>query len=153
MLDHSHDLQLFRRLMDDGELAVKALGQAAFELTLVPHEVDPALLSLFDSLCGLVSGGVRTYIECLEEARDLTPAPDRSDLERLLVAVDRLVALEDHYDTAERTLLERLVRESSDFRQLYLLSTIATRLDAACDSIVRSGLLVRDYVLGIAPRM
>jgi len=70
----------------------------------------------------------------------------------MFVTVDRLVALEDHCDAAERAVLEHLIRASGDFRELHLVSTIAGHLDTAFDALVRSGLVVRDYVLGIAPR-
>jgi len=152
LLDHSAELQHFRQLVTDGDRAVRALEQTAFTLTLVPIETNPAALSLLDSLCGLVNGGVREYVQLLEEARDLSGGVVRSDLERFLVTVDRLVALEDHCDAAERAVLEHLIRASGDFRELHLVSTIAGHLDTAFDALVRSGLVVRDYVLGIAPR-
>jgi len=152
LLDHSDELQHFRQLVTDGDRAVRALEQTAFTLTLVPVETSPAVLSLLDSLCGLVNGGVREYVQLLEEARDLSGGLVRSDLERFLVTVDRLVALEDHCDAAERAVLEHLIRASGDFRELHLVSAIAGHLDTAFDALVRSGLIVRDYVLGIAPR-
>jgi len=151
MLNQSPDAQPFKLLMADGATAVKAVEEAALTLTLVPHETDGTVLSLLDSLCGLVAGGIREYVRCLEEARDLAGGADRSGLDRFLVTIDRLVALDDQCDEAERAVLERLVRGSSDFRELHLCSAIGSGLDAVYDSVARSCLIVRDYVLGIAP--
>jgi hypothetical protein len=137
--------------MTDGDHAVKSLEHAAFSLTLIPAETDPALLSMLDSMCALVSNGVHEYVRLLEEARDLTRSPARSDLERFLVTVDRLVALDEHCDAAERLMLERLIRGPADFRELHLMSGIARHLDVAFDALVRSSLMVRDHVLGVAP--
>lgn len=152
LLDRSTELEHLRQLMANGDHAVKALEQAAFTLTLLPAEGDPALMTLLDSFCGLFASGVREYVRLLEEARDLTRAPDRADLERFLVAVDRLVALDDHCDAAERSVLERLIRGPADFRVLHLLSTVVEHLSAAFDALVRSSLIVRDHVLGISSR-
>ena len=151
LIDHSNELHHFRRLMTDGDHAVKSLEHAAFALTLIPAETDAALLSMLDSMCSLVSNGIHEYVRLLEEARDLTRSPDRSDLERFLVTVDRLVALDEHCDAAERLMLERLIRGPADFRELHLISGIARHLDVAFDALVRSSLMVRDHVLGVAP--
>jgi hypothetical protein len=151
LIDHSNELHHFRRLMTDGDHAVKSLEHAAFSLTLIPAETDPALLSMLDSMCALVSNGIHEYVRLLEEARDLTRSPARSDLERFLVTVDRLVALDEHCDAAERLMLERLIRGPADFRELHLMSGIARHLDVAFDALVRSSLMVRDHVLGVAP--
>lgn len=150
VLDHSGDPQPFRRLMNNGEQAVRSLERSAFALTLMPLECDATAVALLDSLCSLVTSGVREYVRCLEEARDLTRAPDRADLDRFLVTVDRLVALEHHCDAAERAVLERLIRGTGDFRELHLFSAVAGHLDGAFDSLVQSGLIVRDYVLAVA---
>jgi uncharacterized protein Yka (UPF0111/DUF47 family) len=151
LIDHSNELHHFRRLMTDGDHAVKSLEHAAFALTLIPAETDAALLSMLDSMCSLVSNGIHEYVRLLEEARDLTRSPDRSDLERFLVTVDRLVALDEHCDAAERLMLERLIRGPADFRELHLISGIARHLDVAFDALVRSSLMVRDHVLGVTP--
>jgi uncharacterized protein Yka (UPF0111/DUF47 family) len=146
-----HGAQL-RRLLSEGDKAVKVLDEAAFILTLVPNGIDAGLADLLDQLADLTSRAVREYIRCLEDARDLSRGAARPDLERFLVTVDRLVTLEDSCDEAERAIRERVLRgPSSDFREVYVLSELTRRLDLATDWVVQSGLLVRDYVLSIAP--
>jgi hypothetical protein len=151
LVAQSPDAWRFRQLMGDSDRAVKVLERTAFTLTLVPAEIDPSLLALLDSFCGLVNYGVREYVRLLDEARDLSRAPDRSDLEQFLVTVDRLVALEDHCNAAERTMLERLIQGSADFRELYLLSAITEHLDSAFEMLVRSSLIVREHVVSLGP--
>jgi uncharacterized protein Yka (UPF0111/DUF47 family) len=146
-----HGAQL-RHLLSEGDKAVKVLEEAAFILTLVPNGIDGGVADLLDQLADLASRAVREYIRCLEDARELSRGAARPDLERFLVTVDRLVTLEDSCDEAERAIRERVLRgSSSDFREVYVLSELTRRLDLATDSVVRSGLLVRDYVLSIAP--
>ena len=146
-----HGAQL-RRLLWEGDTAVRVLEEAGFLLTLVPHAIDSGVADLLDQLADLASRAAREYVRCLEDARDLTRGAARPDLERFLVTVDRLVTLEDSCDEAERAVRERVLRApSSDFREVYVLSELTQRLDRATDSVVQSGLLVRDYVLSIAP--
>jgi len=152
LLDRSSELDHLRQLLANGDRAVRALEQAAFTITLVPIEGDPSVMTHLDSYCGLFASAVREYVQLLEEARDLTRAPHRADLERFLVAVDRLVALDDHCAAAKRTVLERLIRGPADFRVLHLLSTVVEHLSVAFDALVRSSLIVRDHVLGISSR-
>jgi hypothetical protein len=152
LIDRASELKHLRQLLANGDRAVRSLEQAAFTLTLVPAEGDPALMTLLDSFCSLFASGVREYVRLLEEARDLTRAPHRADLERFLVAVDRHVALDDHCDEAKRTVLERLIRGPADFRVLHLLSTVVEHLSVAFDALLGSSLIVRDHVLGISSR-
>jgi len=146
-----HGVQL-RRLLSAGDNAVRDLQEAAFILTLVPTGIDGGVADLLDQLADLASRAVKEYVRCLEDARDLSRGAARPDLERFLVTVDRLVDLEDSSDEAERAIRERVLRgPSTDFREVYVLSELTRGLDRATDSVVQSGLLVRDYVLSIAP--
>jgi hypothetical protein len=149
LIDRANELPHLRSLLANGNRAVRAVERTVFTLTLVPAGIDPALMTLLDSLCDLVRHGAREYVRLLEEARDLARSPSRADVERLVVAVDRLVALDDHCDAAGRTVLEGLIRGAADFRALHLLSAIAGQLDAAFDAFVRSSLIVRDHVLSL----
>jgi uncharacterized protein Yka (UPF0111/DUF47 family) len=146
-----HGRQL-RHLLAEGDRTVKVLEEAAFVLTLIPSGIEAGVAVLLDQLADLASRAVREYVRCLEDARDLSRIAARPDLERFLVTVDRLATLEESCDEAERAIRERVLRAPmSDFREVYVLFELARRLDGATDAVVQSGLLVRDYVLRIAP--
>ena len=60
--------------------------------------------------------------------------------------------MEDSCDTAERKLKQRMFRSNGiDFRTVYVVAELTRQLDRATDSLVQSGLLVRDYVLSVSP--
>jgi len=141
-----------RRLLSEGDRAVKVLEEAAFTLTLVPETIDDAVATLLDELADLASRATREYVRCLEDARNLSRSMARAELERFLVTVDRLATIEDSCDETERAVRERMFRGSAaDFREVYVLSELTRQLDRATDSVVHSGLLVRDYVLSVSP--
>ena len=143
-----------RRLLSEGNRAVKVFEEAAFTLTLVPENIDAGVAELLDELADLASRASRKYLRCLEDARDLSRRTGRQDLERFLITVDRLVALEDRCDEAERAVKQRMLRGDGngiDFRTVYVVSELTRQLERATDSLVHSGLLVRDYVLSVSP--
>ena len=141
-----------RRLLSEGDRASKVLDEAAFTLTLVPDGIDGSIAALLDELADLASRAAREYVRCLEDARDLSRTTGRAELERFLVAVDRLAEIEHSCDEAERAVRERMFRgNATDFRQVYVVSELTRQLDRATDSLVHSGLLVRDYVLSVSP--
>jgi hypothetical protein len=151
-IDGVADGRYLRRLLSQGDRAVKVLEEAAFTLTLVPDGIDGGVAALLDQLAELSSRAAREYVRCLEDAKDLSRATGRPDLERFLVAVDRLAMLEDSCDDAERAVRERMFHgTTTDFRSVYVVSELTRQLDRATDSVVHSGLLVRDYVLSVAP--
>jgi len=141
-----------RRLLSEGDRAVKVLEEAAFTLTLLPERIDTTVAALLDELADLASRAAREYVRCLEDARNLSRATARPELERFLVAVDRLATIEETCDGAERAVRERVFHGTTvDFREVYVLTELTRQLDRATDSVVHSGLLVRDYVLSVSP--
>jgi len=151
-IDNVADGWHLRRLLSEGDRAVKVLDEAAFTLTLVPDGLDPSVAGLLDELADLASRAAREYVRCLEDAKDLSRSTGRAELERFLVAVDRLAMIENSCDDAERAVRERMFRGGAiDFRQMYVVSELTRQLDRATDSLVHSGLLVRDYVLSVSP--
>lgn len=143
---------LLRRLLSEGDRAVKVLDEAAFTLTLVPESIDAEVAALLDQLAELAGRATREYVRCLEDAQDLSRNTARAELERFLVTVDRLAAIDDSCDEAERAVKQRMFRgTAADCRDVYLLSELTRQLDRATHSVVHSGLLVRDYVLRVSP--
>ncbi len=124
-----------------------ALEYAAFRLTLVPEQTDRHGVALLDDLADLCSQGARDYVRCIEDARDVRRTPTRSDMERFLVAVDRLRELEQQAHSAERTIEGTLMHGSGDFRQVQSLSGVARSFHDAIGALARCSVIVRDYVL------
>jgi hypothetical protein len=134
-------------LLTEADQAVDALEQAAFLLTLVPRAAMADGVGALAPLADLVSLATREYVRSLECARDLPREPVRSDLESLLVAVDRLQQIEHDADGVQRSAEAQLVRTCAGFRELHVLSRIVDALEEAADALGRCGLLVRDYAM------
>ena len=148
-VDHAPQL---RRLLAEGDRAVKVFEEAGFTLTLVPDSLDAEVAGLLDRLVDLAGHAAREYVSCLEDACELSRSTERPELDRFLVTVERLATMEASCDEAERKLRERVLRGNGlDFRTVYVVAELTRQLDRATDSLVHSGLLVRDYVLSVSP--
>lgn len=150
LLEQTNDGHHLRRLLTEASTVSEMLEQAAFKLTLFPEQTDPKGVALLDDLADLVSQSTRAYVRCIADAREIRRATTRSELERLLITVDRLADLEHESDTAQRVLETTLMRGRGDFRQLHVLSGTAHAFHQAIGSLARCSLIVRDYVLNTA---
>jgi hypothetical protein len=139
-------------LLTEADGAVDALEEAAFLLTLWPSTIDEQTISLLVSLADLVTDTVREYGRCLEEGRDLSAMSPRSQVDRFLVAIDRLVDSSRQAGAKKRLLTERLLRGPGDFHHLHVLGDMARIFERTVTALARCGAIVRDHVLTAAPR-
>jgi uncharacterized protein Yka (UPF0111/DUF47 family) len=150
LFDHTGDGRHLTGLLTEADRAADALEEAVFMLKLVPEQSDGKAISLLEGLADMISRSAREYVRCLEDARQVSRTPVRSDVERLLITVDRLSELEHDSDAAERAVIERLVQGPGGFRELHVLSQMAHGLEQAADSLARCGAIVRDHVLNVS---
>jgi len=134
-----------------GRQGGQALQEAAFILTLVPTGIDGGVADLLDQLADLASRAVTEYIGARGRAR---PVARRRAPRPRAVPRDRRSARQPRRQLRRGGARHQgagPARPSTDFREVYVLSELTRGLDRATDSVVQSGLLVRDYVLSIAP--
>jgi hypothetical protein len=62
--------------------------------------------------------------------------------------VDRTLTVEHQTDDAHRRAQAGVLTFTGDFKQWHLASAIADRLEEAADVLLRSALVLRDYILG-----
>ena len=147
LCDQSAGTHILARLLMTADDVADALEETAFLLTLIPDQANASGLAALSELADLVTRSTKEYVRCLECARELPREAARSDVQEVLVAIDRLVELEHEVDTAERAVKARLIEASHDFRELYVLSAVARGFEEASDALARCSYRVRDYVL------
>ena len=145
--DQSAATNIAARLLVTADDVADALEETAFLLTLIPEKADDSGVAALTELADLVTRSTKEYVRCLEGARDLPREAARTDVQEVLVAIDRLVELEHQVDAAERAAKARLIEASHDFRELYVLSAVAHGFEEASDALARCSHRVRDYVL------
>jgi len=136
------------RLLGEADDVADGLEEAAFLLTLVPHErTSRKALEALRDLTDLITHGTQEYIKSLECALEAHRVGSREAVEEFLVAVDAVIAFEHTSDDRERTVQAVLVETCGDFRELHVLSALAGRLGDAADVLARCALILRDYIL------
>lgn len=128
--------------------AMDDLEEALFLLTLLPADATAVVRPILDPLAGIAVSAAREHLKALEIARELVVVVSDDELEDFLVAVDRVATLEHEADEAERTARAMLVTETPDFRSLHVADQISCAMEDATDALLRSALLLRDYILG-----
>jgi hypothetical protein len=139
-------------LLTEADGAADALEEAAFLVTLLPQTIDRQTIALLVSLADLVNDTVREYGRCLDEGRDLSAMSPGSEVDRFLVAIDRLVDSSRKASAKKRVLTECLLRGPGDFHHLHVLGDMARGFERAASALARCGAIVRDHVLTASPR-
>lgn len=129
------------------------LQEAIYRASLLLPSATPLAAGAggwFDALHdlpGLVLQGAQEYLKAVEVARTLHRGSARERVADLLEAVDRIVTLEHRTDEVHRRTQASVLGYQGDFRQWHLTSTIADKLEEAADALMRSALVLRDYIL------
>jgi uncharacterized protein Yka (UPF0111/DUF47 family) len=142
------DADFFRELVEAADDIADDLEEAAFNLTLLPQPiVAPEVLRSFQELAGLLVQGAQEYLKALETARYINRGAAREDVQDFLEAVHRIMTIERQTDDAQRLTKGALLAVARDFKQLFVYSETAKKLEEAADSLMHSGLMLRDYFL------
>jgi uncharacterized protein Yka (UPF0111/DUF47 family) len=140
--------QPLQRLLTSSDDVADHLEEAAFLLTLPLGVVVPASAAALRALSEQVVRGAEEHLKALECAREMQQGRLREDLDDFLAAVDEVVQAEHAADEATRRAKVVILTESPDFRQLFLLSDVARRLEDAADQLMHIALTLRVQVLG-----
>lgn len=141
----------YRNLVETADDVVDELEEAAFHLTLLPHDGgDNGLYGPLNVLAHLLVGGAQEYLRTLETVRTLRRGGPREDMQDFLEAIHRIMMVERQSDSAQRAVKLAIAREAEDFRRLYAFAECARNLEAAADALMHAGLSLRDQVLADA---
>ena len=126
------------------------LEEAIFRVSLLLAEGKraaevPAALS---DLAALVVQGAQEYLKAVENARSIYRGSSREQVADFLEAVDRTMTAEHQSDDAHRSAQASVLGFAGDFKQWNLVSGVADKLEETADALMRSVLLLRDYILG-----
>ncbi|HET7698998.1 MAG TPA: hypothetical protein VFK57_24985 [Vicinamibacterales bacterium] len=137
-----------QELLDRAQPVAGALEECAFVLTLASADVPPAGIASLRSIAELVGTGARDYVRALEHAKALRAAGPAA-VDEVLIAVDRITALEHAVDAAERSARAVFLDGSASSRDLHVLTGAARCLEDAADGLARCATAIRDHALGL----
>jgi uncharacterized protein Yka (UPF0111/DUF47 family) len=152
LLERAPRQQDLQRLLAKASGAADTLEETCYLLTLLPPNVDQQARRLLSDFAILAGGAIRSYVMCLEEARDLSATSPFAEIDKFLVEIDQLAEFARQAGQAQRAVTERLLRGAADFHDVYVVEKVARGLERATALVARCGVIVRDHVLNGANR-
>jgi uncharacterized protein Yka (UPF0111/DUF47 family) len=129
-----------------------AVEEAIYWLSLLESVAAASAGELLQELASLVVQGAQEYLKAVENARQLCRGSPREVVADFLEAVDRTMTAEHETDDAHRRVQAAILGFAGDFKQWHLVSGTADRLEEAADALMRSVLMLRDYILSVVLR-
>jgi uncharacterized protein Yka (UPF0111/DUF47 family) len=99
-------------------------------------------------LAALLVQGAQEYLKAVAGARVLQRGSPREEVQDFLEAIDRIIGVEHQSDDAHRRTRASILTFPGDFRQWHLTTNLADNLEEAADALMRSALILRNYILG-----
>ncbi|MGO9598943.1 MAG: CHAD domain-containing protein [Isosphaeraceae bacterium] len=124
------------------------LEEAIYWMSLLPDEVAVGMPVPLNDLAGLVLQGAQEYLKAVENARRLHRGSPREQVADFLEAVDRTLTVEHQTDEAHRRAQAGVLSFAGDYKQWHLVHGIADNLEEVADALLRSAMVLRDYILG-----
>ena len=124
------------------------LEEAIYWMSLLPDEVAVGMPVPLNDLAGLVLQGAQEYLKAVENARRLHRGSPREQVADFLEAVDRTLTMEHQTDEAHRRAQAGVLSFAGDYKQWHLVHGIADNLEQVADALLRSAMVLRDYILG-----
>ncbi|HUN42388.1 MAG TPA: hypothetical protein VMU81_19015 [Acetobacteraceae bacterium] len=142
------DHAAFGPLLHDADDAADELEEAVFLLGLLAEAgASRTAVEELHALAAILLDASQEWLKALLHAAHAEDKSAAEDADDFLVAIDRIAVLEHAADDAERALTAAAVRQTADFRELFLCTALGARLEAGADALKRASLMLRDSLL------
>jgi CHAD domain-containing protein/uncharacterized protein Yka (UPF0111/DUF47 family) len=122
--------------------------EAVYRMSLLLADGAAGPPAVLNDLASLVLQGAQEYLKAVENARHLHRGSPREQVDDFLRAVDRAMTAEHQSDEAQRRVQAAVLSFAGDFKQWHLVHRVADKLEESADAVMRSVLVLRDYILG-----
>lgn len=145
----SEQADAIRQLLEVADDIADELEEAAFHLTLLKGD-GPAeeIRTPLAALARLLVEGAQEYLKAIENARGIRHSGSPDDMHDFLESIHRIVAIEQESDMAQREVRKALIGSAKDFRQAFVITECAKKLESAADALMHTGMILRDQILG-----
>lgn len=145
----SEQADAIRQLLEAADDITDELEEAAFHLTLLTDDslVEEIRVPLA-ALARLLVEGSQEYLKAIENARGIQRSGSPDDMHDFLESIHRIVAIERQSDTEQREVRKALVSSAKDYRQAFVITECAKKLESAADALMHTGMILRDHILG-----
>ena len=89
------------------------------------------------------------YLKAIENAKIIDKWSNREEIDDFLQTIDKIITIEHQADDVNRKVNVAIMNESSNFKQLHVLSEISRNVEDVTDSLIKSAVMMRDYVMEV----
>jgi uncharacterized protein Yka (UPF0111/DUF47 family) len=134
------------QLINAVEQAIDDLEQAAFVASLLPDDLEAAMLGSLADLCASVVASTEALASGADAAGEV-PEGRRADFEDALEATVRIRQLEHSSDDAERAVTALVLRGEFDSKTALACLELARALERAADGLAVAGNLLHAHAM------
>jgi uncharacterized protein Yka (UPF0111/DUF47 family) len=140
--------EFFAELMTVADDALDYLEEGCFYTTLATS--SPKSKGIHQELVGLTELALKScqaFLKALHAAGYVHKGCTREEMQDFLEAVDRVLTLEREADEAFRKTQKIIVKESTDFKQLWIDNELARVVEESTNSLMKAVYIMRDNIL------
>jgi uncharacterized protein Yka (UPF0111/DUF47 family) len=147
LIRRTNTSRIFETVLSNADDAADSLEDAAFLLTQTSKvDVPPELFEPLLNLAEIANNCAMENLKVIENAKSIRYG-SQADMEDFLESVDRVSTLEHDADDVLREATTVMLKSTTDFKQLYLVSAIANKIEDATDSFIKASITLKDYAL------
>ncbi|MHC4959250.1 MAG: DUF47 domain-containing protein [Planctomycetota bacterium] len=147
-LRRSTGTEPFEPIIHQADDAADCLEEAAHLLTLMPESTRRrGVVAPLHALAHWAVASAQEYIKALEAGAHVDRDGAGENVHDFLEGVERVVHIEHETDATEREVTAALLESAADFRELHVLTRLASLLESTADCLSHAALMLRDYLL------
>ena len=141
---------VFEKFVSNADDAADSMEETLFLLTLVSKQdiignfYEPIL-----ELAELATHSSMEYLKSIENAKIIDRWTTREQIDDFLKTIDKIITIEHQADDVNRKVMAAILNDSNNFKQLHVLTEISENIEDVTDSLMKSAVLVRDYVMEV----
>ena len=89
------------------------------------------------------------YLKAIENAKIIDKWSTCEEIDDFLQTIDKIITIEHQADDVNRKVKATIMNDSNNFKQLHVLSEISKNIEDVTDSLMKSAVIVRDYVMEV----
>lgn len=141
---------VFEKFVSYADDAADSMEETLFCLTLVSkQDITGDFYEHILELAELATHSSMEYLKAIENAKIVEKASTREQIDDFIQTIDKIITIEHQADDVNRIVRAAILKDSNNFKQLHILAEISNNIENVTDSIMKSAVLIRDYVMQV----
>ncbi|MGB9168832.1 MAG: hypothetical protein WCB31_07895 [Nitrososphaeraceae archaeon] len=141
---------IFEKFVGNADDAADSMEETLFLLTLVSkQEIIGDFYEPLLDLAELAAHSSMEYLKAIENAKIVDKWSSHEEIDDFLQTIDKIITIEHQADDVIRQVKAAIMSDSNNFKQLHVLSEISKNIEEVTDSLMKSVVILRDYIMEV----